>query len=76
MQHILFKIYKRRFSWKTSKVFDIESKGTVLNNITGVATKRLTSKDFYRLARDMDRAGIKDLRIVAIDGELYLSLNN
>ena len=74
MQHILFKIYNRKFSWLNTKTYNSKGKTENLKNITGISTKELTEDDFIKLAFAMCRAKVKSIRIIAVDNDLYLSL--
>lgn len=76
MQHILFKIYSRKFSWKLAKSYDIDGNTEILKLVQGDSTKKLTSDHFRRLAKDMDRAGIKSIRITKIKDDMYIILND
>lgn len=76
MQHILFKIYNRKFNWKIAKSYDDKSQTEILRNVNGIATKKLTPADFRKLAECMDRAGVKTIRILNIGDELYLGIND
>ena len=76
MQHILFKIYNRKFKWKIAKSYDDKSQTEILRNVDGIATKKLTPSDFRKLAECMDRAGVKIIRILNIGDELYLGIND
>ena len=76
MQHILFKIYSHKISWSLAKSYNSKRETLIHRNIKGISTKKLSSNDFRRLAYDMDRAGIKTIRFISIDGNLYLDINS
>lgn len=76
MQHILFKIYSRQFSWKSIKVYDDQGNSTNIRRYRGMCTKCLSSDDFRKLANAMDRAGVKNIRIARMAEEMYLVIND
>ena len=76
MQHILFKIYHRKFRWRTAKTYDDKSQTEILRNVEGMATKKLTPSNFRKLADCMERAGVKNIRIMRIDDKMYISIND
>lgn len=76
MMHILFRIYNRHFAWKQAKSYDHQDNTELFSMVDGMITKKLTSDDFRKLARSMDRAGLKNIRFTVINGEIYICLND
>ena len=76
MQHILFKIFNRRFSWKMAKSYDDRGQTEILRMPNGSSTKKLTSVDFNDLAKAMDKAGVKTVRFCSIENKIYIVLND
>lgn len=73
MQHKLFKIFSRKFVWRTSDVISGDRSKTI-ECITGKTSKRLKAYDFFQIAFYMDIHNISSIRFITIDDELYLDI--
>lgn len=75
MRHILYKAKAIKITWGIAKVYSPSGGYELARHLQGTQSVQLTADDFRRLANDMDRAGLKTIRIVSARSNLYIGLN-